>query len=103
MEPKSGWRNWGDHPVVVLITVIASLITIIAFLFSKSGLAAFFAMAPTQTLPVNVSTQTAIYTMIVPSAEPLTTTPTYTSSLQLLLHLLLSVSAVLGLRPKMAW
>ena len=76
MEPKSGWRNWGDHPVVVLITVIASLITIIAFLFSKSGLAAFFATAPTQTLPVSLLTQTAIYTMIVPNAEPLTATPT---------------------------
>ncbi len=28
----NGWRNWGDHPLVVLISVIASLVAIIGFI-----------------------------------------------------------------------
>lgn len=34
--PKGTWRNWGDHPVPVVIATIAGLITIIAHIESKS-------------------------------------------------------------------
>jgi hypothetical protein len=33
-EPRSGWRNWGDHPVVVALTVIS---TIMAIVLSVAG------------------------------------------------------------------
>jgi len=36
LEPKSGWRNLGDHPVIVLVSAIAALITMIAFIIRPS-------------------------------------------------------------------
>lgn len=35
---KSGWPNWGDHPIVVIITVISALIAIFVFLTGKQDL-----------------------------------------------------------------
>lgn len=31
---RTEWRNWGDSPIVVVVSIIASLISIIAFLGS---------------------------------------------------------------------
>ena len=50
MRNQSGWRNWGDHPVVVGIAVITGLITILAFLlggFPQTDLRQSISYAPT--------------------------------------------------------
>lgn len=33
-EHGSGWKNWGDHPIVVIISVVAGLIAILTFIFT---------------------------------------------------------------------
>ena len=74
-ESKPSWRNWGDHPFVVLISAIASLITIIAFLTGKSAIASLLG-ASTQ---VSTNTLSAIRT-----SQPTTTnapSPTQTAIL----------------------
>lgn len=37
MTKKEGWENWGDHPIVVMITVVAALLSILAFLVGQFG------------------------------------------------------------------
>lgn len=34
-EPKPQWRNWGDHPIVVIIGLLAAAIAIWGFFWSK--------------------------------------------------------------------
>lgn len=36
MSNKGGWRNWGDHPVVVIIASIGAILSIIAFFRGSS-------------------------------------------------------------------
>ena len=36
-EPRSGWRNWGDHPIVVIIGLVAAVVSIITFLAVKQN------------------------------------------------------------------
>lgn len=38
LRSDSGWRPWGDHPMVVILVVITSLIAIFAFVTGKSNL-----------------------------------------------------------------
>lgn len=30
-KQETNWRNWGDHPVVVIITVVSAIISIVVF------------------------------------------------------------------------
>lgn len=34
-ERKSSWRNWGDHPIVVIISIVSAIIGITAFFAAK--------------------------------------------------------------------
>lgn len=38
---NSGWRNWGDHPVVVFSGLVVALITILVFVTGKENLSQF--------------------------------------------------------------
>jgi len=38
----NGWRNWGDHPLVVVIGTLAALIAIIVFVTGKETLSKFW-------------------------------------------------------------
>jgi hypothetical protein len=36
-ESNSGWKNWGDHPIVVVIGLMAAIIAIISFFVAKEN------------------------------------------------------------------
>ena len=36
-RPDSGWRNWGDHPLIVLVMLIASLTAIYTFVTNRAS------------------------------------------------------------------
>lgn len=31
MDNNGGWKNWGDHPIVVIVACVASILSIVAF------------------------------------------------------------------------
>lgn len=35
--PQSSWKNWGDHPIVVLISLVSGIIAIVSFFILKEG------------------------------------------------------------------
>jgi len=37
-KSKKDWRNWGDHPFIVVCGTLAALVTIIAFITGKESL-----------------------------------------------------------------
>jgi hypothetical protein len=47
VEPKPGWRNWGDHPVIVSVIVMAALIAIIVFFTGAPNLRSLLSSTPT--------------------------------------------------------
>jgi hypothetical protein len=47
----SGWRNWGDHPVVVIVSLIVGLIAIYAFVTGNTSLRGSAGPAPTDIPP----------------------------------------------------
>ena len=50
-QQKPGWRNWGDNPVVVVISVIAAIVSIIVFVTNS-----FFPLpSNTQTVATNTA------------------------------------------------
>lgn len=51
-QQGSGWRNWGDHPVVVIITIIAAIIGIAAFVTGKQNLSSLW---PTKAPPPSLN------------------------------------------------
>jgi hypothetical protein len=83
LQNNNGWKNWSDHPIVVLILVIAALISIFTFITDSPWVKKFFA---TPTSPVQVRSsptpviQQAISEPTVQLPEstsvPLTATPT---------------------------
>jgi hypothetical protein len=50
VEPKPGWRNWGDHPVIVLVIVIAAVIAIIVFITGAPNLRSLLSSTPTSSV-----------------------------------------------------
>lgn len=49
---KSGWRNWGDHPIVVLIGVSVGVIAIIVFLTGRQDLPSMLSSGTPTQLPI---------------------------------------------------
>jgi regulation of enolase protein 1 (concanavalin A-like superfamily) len=51
--PTPGWRNWGDHPFVVIVSVMAALITIIVFITGVQNPRSLFptSISPSPTSP----------------------------------------------------
>lgn len=41
---EQNWRNWGDHPVVVIVSLIVAVLTILGFLTGKTSLADYIAI-----------------------------------------------------------
>lgn len=40
-QQEPGWKNWGDHPFVVALTIISALIAIAVFITGKQNLPSF--------------------------------------------------------------
>jgi TIR domain len=86
-QQSRGWRNWGDHPLVVFITVIAGLIAIVIFVTGRDTLVGIFSnqtpMPPSsQETPVShtalPTTSATNESVAVPTANP-SIQPTTTS------------------------
>lgn len=45
-KKEKGWRNWGDHPIPVLISIAAGLIAIFAFITGRQNIQEMFPTAP---------------------------------------------------------
>lgn len=78
------WRNWGDHPIVVLIGLIVASITLFGFITGKTRLADYVTIgtvtaAPTLILPASIRTETPPFN----SMEPMDTTVSVVATIEL--------------------
>ena len=71
-EPKSNWKNWGDHPIVVFITLVSAIIGIVTFFTVKKD------ESPN---PVNKSSLTPVSTPEMSETKP-TLVPSIESTLK---------------------
>lgn len=71
-----GWRNWGDHPLVVIFTLIASLIAIFIFVTGRQNLSDLF----TNKTSISATAQVTSNSRILPQVDT-TSTPAPTSIL----------------------
>ena len=53
-QRESGWRNYGDHPIVVFVGILVAVVTLISFITGKTSLAQYFPASTVTTVPITI-------------------------------------------------